>query len=395
LRPNFLNEYRESFSTIEGAFQFDAALLFMAYNQLIQSQGLSGDTLEIGVRHGLSSIAVAALRGPDRRFFAVDLFGDNLFGKLVSKISRTIAPGPGALKHPTALPGGSGNKDTFVRNLKAFYDNTDFIEVLQGNSADLKPGDLGTQFSFCHIDGGHSDAETYHDLELCTEILLPGGLLALDDYFNALYPGVCEGAVRFNLNYPGKLKPIAIGFNKVLFQKPTKAFNLNALFAETFSHLSKTEATLWGVPVNLFWSRFQDVFDLSLSTPQRLITASPSNLRAAFEPQAATINAHPKDSLVLPVRVSNTSTMPFHCVNGALGLSYHLLTSDGVVMQYDNPRAYFHDQLKPGEKRLVELTILTPETCGQYLVEIDIVWEGITWFKDKGNPTSIVSLIVA
>ena len=347
----------------------------MAYNQLIQSQGIWGDTLEIGVRHGLSSIAVASLRGAGRRFFAVDLFDES--------------------DSQNALPGGSGNRDAVVRNLKAFYGNTDFLQVLQCDSAELKAGDLGSQFSFCHIDGGHSDAETYHDLELCSEILVPGGLLALDDYFNASFPGVCEGAVRFRLDHASALKPIAIGFNKVLFQKPTSAFSPNAMFAKVFSHVPKVRATLWGVPVNLFWSRFQYFFDLSRSTPTSLVSSSPSNLRAAFEPQTATINAHPRESILLAVKIMNTSTIPFQCGDGTFGLSYHLLSGDGVMLKHDNPRNFFNDQLEPGEERLVELSILAPAVKGHYLVEIDIVWEGIAWFKDKGNPASIVSLTVS
>jgi hypothetical protein len=76
MRNNFLSEYLASFRSIEGAFQCDAALLFLAYHELITAKGISGDALEIGVWEGLSAIAVAALRGEGRRFFAVDLFDD-------------------------------------------------------------------------------------------------------------------------------------------------------------------------------------------------------------------------------------------------------------------------------------------------------------------------------
>ena len=30
-----------------------------------------------------------------------------------------------------------------------------------------------------------------------------------------------------------------------------------------------------------------------------------------------------------------------------------------------------------------------------YEVELDVVWEGVTWLKSKGSPTSIVGLTVA
>ena len=375
MREDFLQAYSEFFTSIEGAFQFDAALLFMAYNQLINSQGIFGDVLEIGVRQGLSSIAVAALRGPGRRCFAVDLFAD-----LQSEnISRS----------------GVGDKAAFIGNMSAFYENTDFLQIISSNSLALKPGDLGSEFSFCHIDGGHSDPETYHDLELCYQILMPGGLVAVDDYFNPSFPGVCEGAFRFMLEYPGALTPVAIGFNKVLFRKPGSSLNLNAMFANIFSYIPRDTATLWGSPVNLFWSKLLYFFDLSLSTPGCLVRGSNTNLRAVYEPQISHLSAKANDVVQLPVKVTNNSTTPFQCGDHTFGLSYHLLSDDGMMLKRDNARHFFKEQLKPGEKRIVALSILAPEETGNYLVEIDIVWEGVTWFKDKGNPTSIVNLTVS
>ena len=64
------------------------------------------------------------------------------------------------------------------------------------------------------------------------------------------------------------------------------------------------------------------------------------------------------------------------------------------MLKRDNARHFFKQPLKPAEQRIVELTILAPAETGNYLVEIDVVWEGVTWFKDKGNPTSIVNLAV-
>ena len=71
MKPGFLQSYLDAFASIQGFFSFDAALMFMAYNQLA---GISGDALEIGVHHGLSAIATASLVQPGRRFVAVDLF---------------------------------------------------------------------------------------------------------------------------------------------------------------------------------------------------------------------------------------------------------------------------------------------------------------------------------
>ena len=375
MRKNFLKEYSEFFTSIEGAFQFDAALLLIAHNQIINSQGIFGDVLEIGVRQGLSSIVVAALRGTGRRFFAVDLFDD--------------------MQSENVSSSGAGDKAAFVRNMSCFYENTGFLEIISSNSLALKPSDLGLEFSFCHIDGGHSDAETYHDLELCSQILIPGGLVAVDDYFNPSFPGVCEGAVRFMMEYPEALAPVAIGFNKVLFCKPGSSFSLNAVFASTFPYIPRDSAMLWGIPVNLFWSKLLYFFDLSLSTPGCLVRDSNTNLGAVYEPQTHHLSAKTNNVVQLPVKVTNNSTTPFQCGDHTFGLSYHLLSNDGVMLKRDNVRHFFKQPLQPAEQRIVELSILVPEEIGNYLVEIDLVWEGVMWFKDKGNPTSIVNLVVS
>ena len=69
----FLQRYFARWA-LPGWFHQDAALLFMAYNQLIADQGLTGNTLEIGVYHGKSAIAVASLRDESGTFTAIDPF---------------------------------------------------------------------------------------------------------------------------------------------------------------------------------------------------------------------------------------------------------------------------------------------------------------------------------
>jgi hypothetical protein len=39
------------------------------------------------------------------------------------------------------------------------------------------PVRLGSNFSFCHVDGGHSAVDAYADIALCHALLLPGGHL--------------------------------------------------------------------------------------------------------------------------------------------------------------------------------------------------------------------------
>src|SRR5271163_282684 len=202
MQPSFLQKYLNSFHRIPGWFVFDAAILFMTYNQLTRATGIAGDTLEIGVYLGLSAIAIASLRAPGRKMYAIDLFGEL----------------PGSEVYGT----GAGYRSMFEDNMQSIYTPLDFLVTVTGVSGQLKASDFGHSFSFCHVDGGHSPEETCADLQFASEILLPGGLLALDDYFNPQHPGVCEGALEFRRQNDGLLRPLGFWQRTLLYRTASR-----------------------------------------------------------------------------------------------------------------------------------------------------------------------------
>jgi hypothetical protein len=259
MQDDFLSRYLGAFDPIPWFFP-DACLMFLAYHQLVAEQGLAGDTLQIGVHHGLSAIAIGAMRGEGRRFVAIDDFD-------------RVLP-----EH--ASPPGSGSRARLLETMGRFYDDLSFVSTIAGPSDALDADALGREFSFCHVDGGHSVQEAYVDLELGAEITMPGGLIAVDDYFNPAFPGVGEAAVRFSLRHDGALRPVAIGFNHVLFQREPVPSDLNARFAVRFPQVFSSSATLWGVRVPVFDAAFRTFFDWSRSTVRRLVTTDPGTLGA-------------------------------------------------------------------------------------------------------------------
>jgi len=56
-------------------------------------------------------------------------------------------------------------------------------------------------------------------------------------------------------------------------------------------------------------------------------------------------------------------------------------------VQYDDGRTKIPHDVAPGAAITVPLTITAPEQPGQYILELDVVQELITWFKDKGSAT--------
>lgn len=373
MERSFFQEYLQAFNRIEGWFSFDAALLFTAYNQLIAAHGIRGDVLEIGLYHGLSAIATAALRGPGKVFYAVDLF-EKMQDQNVSR-------------------SGIGNRQLFERNMERFYPDLSFVKIIAGPSAALNAKKLGKNFSFCHVDGGHSRRETCHDLALCHSLLLPGGLIALDDYFNVQFPGVCEGAVQFMLQHPHSLRPLAIGYNKIIFQKLPAPFDVNEEFRRMFSDIPQETVQMWDTPALLITSVLRSLVDLHASTPNRLVRLGAIR-RATLAAANSQLSANPNEVISLPVSIMNTSAEVFPSGEGVCGASYHLLSSSGEVLRHDNDRSWLLDPLKPGETKTVPLSVRAPAQSGDYRVEIDLVWEQVMWFKDVGNPTALVDLKV-
>src|SRR5688572_1557445 len=366
---NFLESYLGAFDRIEGWFSPDAALMLMAYNEVITAHEVTGDVLEIGVHHGLSAIALSAMRNDGARLVAIDLF-EQLQDK--------------------------NNRPHFVRNMTAFFGDLGFVRSIAAPSSTLGPADVGDGYAFCHVDGGHTATETYKDLDLCSRILAPGGLLALDDYFNPAFPGVCEGAVKFWLDHDGAVKAVDAGFNKVLFQKAPARFDLNEAFNRRFPYVPHKTVTLWETPIPSF-STFAAFIDTRASSPHRLVPNDAFRMDALLAFQAADVTATRGGGAIrIPVRVVNRSSIPF--VAGAadtrFGLSYHLLSEDGRDIQFDNVRSYFWQPLAPDEERIVDMTVHVPDDQGNYQVEADLVWEGMTWLKERGLQTPRLRLAV-
>ena len=263
----------------------------MAYNEVIAAHDIAGDVLEIGVHHGLSALALAAIRRD----------GAQLRGH------RPVRRAPGAKR--LGVPAAAAARVSCGTCASSLATSRS-CGASRRHPTRSAHADLGSRFSFCHVDGGHTARETYEDLDLCSRILLPGGLLALDDYFNPAFPGVCEGAIKFWLAHDGALTPIAAGFNKVLFQKAPAPFDLNAAFTRRFPYIPHKTATLWETPIHSF-SSFAAFIDTRASSPRGLLPNESFRMDASLTFQTGEVTAHGGGTIRIPVRVVNRSTIPF------------------------------------------------------------------------------------
>jgi hypothetical protein len=87
--------------------------------------------------------------------------------------------------------------------------------------------------------------------------------------------------------------------------------------------------------------------------------------------------------------------------NVKLGVSYHLLSSDRKMLTFEQPRTYF---LEPKKNHVVfigvqeievELDLHVPLEAGDYIVQFDMVHEGVYWYSDHGNLFPVLNIKVS
>lgn len=92
--------------------------------------------------------------------------------------------------------------------------------------------------------------------------------------------------------------------------------------------------------------------------------------------------------VVVEVRVCNTGRLCWWPITGrwpTLNLSFHLLTSEGKMLQRDGQRMAMPRIVQPGEEVVFLGRLQAPSKRGDYLLEWDMVSEGECWFAACGS----------
>jgi hypothetical protein len=71
-------------------------------------------------------------------------------------------------------------------------------------------------FKFFSIDGCHQVTHTVRDIEFAMSVTLPEGIIAVDDYLNADWPGVGEAVAKMYLLHEYPFVPLLFTCNKLL-----------------------------------------------------------------------------------------------------------------------------------------------------------------------------------
>jgi len=128
---------------------------------------------------------------------------------------------------------------------------------------------------------------------------------------------------------------------------------------------------------------------LVFQVPSERDTASElpwSAFRAEIEPPSAPLRLEPSEARSIRVVVRNRGdcTWRARLPRRAVRLGNHWLDQATVVVQ-DDGRADLPHDVAPGGRAEFELSVEAPALQGEYVLELDLVQEGIAWFAERGS----------
>lgn len=199
-----LNVNREALDGIEGWLS-DAARIFtqliIAYQR--ENEWVSG-ALELGVFKG-KYLSLLAQQIPDAPVVGVDAFLEG-HGVLLSEEHRKNA------------------ERLILHNVRSVAGAGENVSLVAGYTSEIEADDLRrlcpSGYSFISVDAGHAAEEVEHDCHLADSLLTDHGVVALDDVYNAVCPGVAEGFIRYMTKGKRDLAPFATCGNKVFVCRP-------------------------------------------------------------------------------------------------------------------------------------------------------------------------------
>lgn len=114
-----------------------------------------------------------------------------------------------------------------------------------------------------------------------------------------------------------------------------------------------------------------------------------------IEPEKKKYSSYEGERIQIQLRIKNTGREAWssHGKNPCL-LSYHLLDKKGKTIRYDNRRFIFPSEVASSQTVEMTITVRSPIEDGKYILELDLLREGIAWFKDYGSKTSRITLSV-
>ena len=200
-REQWLEHFNaEVYGHVEGWLGDRISQIVSVMGTILDTNGVCGHVAEFGVHHGLFLFLLNALRNENEECFAIDVF-DN--------------------QHLNVDCSGRGSLAAFLSHIETLMaSQRRFFRIVQRDTTSFSTSEVVDLFGkkgvkFFSIDAGHTIQHACNDLHLAQEVLVPGGVVALDDYMSVHWPGVTEGFYRFMHSGNRRLKPFLYFQNKL------------------------------------------------------------------------------------------------------------------------------------------------------------------------------------
>lgn len=106
-------------------------------------------------------------------------------------------------------------------------------------------------------------------------------------------------------------------------------------------------------------------------------------------------NVKALETINLSIQIRNISTNPWPAYDiSGIYIGNHWLNSRGDVIEFLDGRTKLTSLVEPGSIIDLILAVKAPAKSGRWLLEIDLVQEGVTWFKEQGSKTLLVNVNV-
>ena len=123
--------------------------------------------------------------------------------------------------------------------------------------------------------------------------------------------------------------------------------------------------------------------------PMAVASAAAVGLGATYAPAVRTSSLVVGTQTSLAVTVTNTGTAPWSSTGPQpVRLSYHWVAPGGAMVVWDGARVDLPSNVAPGASATVQLPLVTPASPGVFLLRLDLVQEGVTWFSAQGVATT-------
>lgn len=172
--------------------------------------GAAGPIAEIGVYHGRFFIGLALLKLDHAPHIAIDVFDMQEFSMSGSgtkiRVDKSVS---------------EAQFSTFQSNLKRAGLDGGSIQILRSDSVALSSSEIYKAAGFANkplffsVDGCHELTHAYHDIHLAMDLTSQYGLILVDDYLHARWPGVHEAVAKIYFGSAPRFVPLYYVHNKL------------------------------------------------------------------------------------------------------------------------------------------------------------------------------------